>query len=149
MRVVLQRVARAEVRVENEVVGAIGLGWLALVGVAKGDVDADSEAMAAKVVGLRAFEDDDGRMNLDVAGVGGAVLAVSQFTLLADCRKGRRPSFTDAAEPAEAERLYRLFVDLLTAKGVPTATGRFGADMAVELLNDGPVTFVLDGRREP
>src|SRR2546423_10351215 len=103
MRAVLQRVTRASVRVDGQVVGEIGRGWLVLLGVAKGDTDEDSDRLAEKVVGLRAFEDEAGKMNRDVAEAGGGILAVSQFTLLGDCRKGRRPSFTDAAEPAEAE----------------------------------------------
>jgi D-tyrosyl-tRNA(Tyr) deacylase len=144
MRVVLQRVARASVTVDGEVVGAIGHGWLALVGVAKGDADADAAWIADRIVGLRAFADDEGKMNRAVAEVGGGVLVVSQFTLLADLRKGRRPGFDAAAPPAEADRLYRLVAHEIAARGVPVATGQFGATMAVELLNDGPVTFVLE-----
>src|SRR5690349_19606206 len=109
MRAVLQRVSRASVRVEGEEVGRIGAGWLVLLGVARGDDEGDAERLAEKVVGLRAFEDGQGKMNRSVAEVGGAALVVSQFTLLGDCRGGRRPSFTDAAEPGEAERLYRSF----------------------------------------
>jgi D-tyrosyl-tRNA(Tyr) deacylase len=147
MRAVLQRVTRASVEVDGSIVGRIGRGWLVLLGVAKGDTEADAESLAEKVVGLRAFEDDQGKMNLGVAEVGGGVLVVSQFTLLGDCRKGRRPSFTDAAEPAEAERLYRYFVDRVASAGVPVATGVFRAHMDVELLNDGPVTLLLDSRK--
>ena len=147
MRAVLQRVERAEVRVDGDVVGRIDAGWLVLVGVASGDVSEDAERLAEKIVGLRAFPDDDGKMNRDVREAGGSILAVSQFTLLADCRKGRRPSFIDAAEPGEAERLYREFVARLRATGIEVATGVFRADMRVELVNDGPVTFLLDSRR--
>jgi D-aminoacyl-tRNA deacylase len=144
MRAVVQRVTRASVQVEGEVVGRIGLGWLVLLGVARGDTDADADRLAEKVVGLRAFADEQGKMNRAVAEVGGAVLVVSQFTLLGDCRKGRRPSFDEAAEPAEAERLYQRFAAAVGAAGVPVATGVFRAMMQVELVNDGPVTIWLD-----
>jgi D-aminoacyl-tRNA deacylase len=147
MRAVLQRVSRASVEVEGSIVGQIGKGWLVLLGVARGDVDADAEKLADKVVGLRAFADDLGKMNRSVSEVGGGVLVVSQFTLLADCRGGRRPSFTDAADPSEAERLYLRFVDCVRATGTLTATGTFRAMMNVELVNDGPVTFLLDSRK--
>ena len=147
MRAVIQRVAHASVRVEGEVVGRIGLGWLVLLGVARGDADADADRLAEKVVGLRAFADEDGKMNRDVREAGGSVLAVSQFTLLGDCRKGRRPGFDEAAEPAEAERLYDRFTAAVAAAGVPVATGVFRAMMQVELVNDGPVTFLLDSRK--
>lgn len=147
MRVVLQRVSRASVTVEGSVVGQIGGGWLVLLGVARGDTDADADRMADKVVALRAFEDDAGKMNLSVVEAGGSVLVVSQFTLLADCRTGRRPSFTYAAEPGEAERLYLRFVKNIEQAGVPVATGVFGAMMDVELVNDGPVTLLLDSRK--
>jgi D-tyrosyl-tRNA(Tyr) deacylase len=144
MRVVLQRVSRASVAVDGRTVGAIARGWLALVGVAKGDTDADAIWIADRIVGLRAFADAEGKMNRGVGEVGGGVLVVSQFTLLADLRKGRRPGFDAAAPPEEADRLYRLVAAEIAARGVPVATGQFGATMAVELLNDGPVTFVLD-----
>jgi D-tyrosyl-tRNA(Tyr) deacylase len=147
MRAVVQRVARASVQVEGEVVGRIDLGWLVLLGVARGDADADADRLAEKVVGLRAFADEQGKMNRSVTEVSGAVLVVSQFTLLGDCRKGRRPSFDEAAEPAEAERLYRRFAAAIGAAGVPIATGVFRALMQVELVNDGPVTFLLDSRK--
>ncbi len=147
MRIVLQRVKRAEVRVEGRSIGRIGAGWLALVGVETGDSDDDADRLADKVANLRAFADDDGKMNRDVREARGAVLAVSQFTLLADCRKGRRPSFIAAAEPAEAERLYERFAARLRAAGLDVPTGEFGADMEVELVNDGPVTLLLDSRR--
>lgn len=144
MRAVIQRVERAEVRVGGEVVGRIDAGWLVLLGVATGDSDADADRLADKVAKLRAFSDDSGKMNRDVREVGGSVLVVSQFTLLGDCRQGRRPSFTGAAPPAEAERLYLRFADQVRAAGIPVATGVFRADMRVELVNDGPVTFVLE-----
>jgi D-aminoacyl-tRNA deacylase len=147
MRAVLQRVARASVEVGGECVGRIGTGWLVLLGVARGDTDSDADWLAEKVANLRAFEDDQGKMNRSVAEAGGGVLVVSQFTLLADCRGGRRPSFTDAADPAEAERLYLRFTDRLAATGLPVAKGVFRAFMKVELLNDGPVTFLLDSRK--
>ncbi len=147
MRAVLQRVARASVEVEGRIVGQIGVGWLVLLGVAKGDVDEDADKLAEKVVGLRAFNDEGGKMNLAVGDVGGAVLVVSQFTLLGDCRGGRRPSFTEAADPVEAERLYRRFAEKVRSLGLSVETGIFRADMKVELLNDGPVTLLLDSRK--
>lgn len=147
MRAVLQRVTRASVEVGGEVVGSIGLGWLVLLGVAKGDLDDDADKLADKVAGLRAFEDADGKMNLGLLDVGGSALVVSQFTLLGDCRAGRRPSFVDAADPSEAERLYLRFAGRLHASGIPVALGVFRADMKVELLNDGPVTLLLDSRK--
>ena len=147
MRAVLQRVSRATVTVDGAVVGRIGTGWLVLLGVAKGDLDDDADRLADKVVKLRAFEDDQGKMNRSVREANGSVLVVSQFTLLADCRTGQRPSFTEAAEPAEAERLYLRFVEHVRAAGLKTETGTFRAMMAVELVNDGPVTFLLDSRK--
>ena len=147
MRAVLQRVTRASVTVDGEVVGQITSGWLVLLGVARGDEDADADKLAAKVAGLRAFEDDTGKMNRDVLEVRGSILVVSQFTLLGDCRAGRRPSFTAAADPAEAERLYLRFAEALRGLGLPVETGTFRADMKVELLNDGPVTLLLDSRK--
>ncbi len=147
MRAVVQRVSRASVTVGGEVVGKIDAGWLVLLGVAKGDSDDDADKLADKIVGLRAFSDDAGKMNLSLLDMGGGVLVVSQFTLLGDCRAGRRPSFTDAADPADAERLYLRFADRIRQANVPVATGVFRADMKVELLNDGPVTFLLDSRK--
>jgi D-tyrosyl-tRNA(Tyr) deacylase len=147
MRAVLQRVSRASVEVEGAIVGQIGLGWLVLLGVARGDGDADAVKLAEKVVGLRAFADEEGKMNRSVQEVSGELLVVSQFTLLADCRAGRRPSFTEAAEPSEAERLYLRFVDCVRATGTRAETGTFRAMMNVELVNDGPVTFLLDSRK--
>jgi D-tyrosyl-tRNA(Tyr) deacylase len=147
MRAVVQRVSRASVEVEGKIVDQIGPGWLVLLGVARGDVDEDGARLAEKVVNLRAFADDQGKMNQSVLDAGGSVLVVSQFTLLGDCRGGRRPSFTEAAEPAEAERLYRHFCERVAASGVEVATGVFRAMMNVELVNDGPVTFLLDSRK--
>jgi D-tyrosyl-tRNA(Tyr) deacylase len=144
MRVVLQRVSRARVVVGGEVVGAIDRGLLVLLGVAVGDTADDARRLADKTVALRVFADAAGKMNLGVADVGGAILVVSQFTLYGDCRKGRRPSFVEAAPPELAIPLYEAFVAAVRAHGVPTATGRFGAMMEVELVNDGPVTLLLD-----
>jgi D-tyrosyl-tRNA(Tyr) deacylase len=145
MRTVVQRVSRAEVRVDGAVVGAIGRGLLLLVGVAKGDTEADADATARKVAALRCFA---GRtpMDLTVAEVGGACLVVSQFTLLGDLARGNRPGFDGAEAPERADALYRRVAAQLAAAGLPVATGRFGAMMAVELVNDGPVTFVIDVR---
>lgn len=144
MRVVLQRVSRACVRVEGEEIGAIGRGVLALVGVAAGDELVRAEEMASKIRHLRLFEDAEGKMNQDVVQVGGAVLVVSQFTLAADTRKGRRPSFSSAARPEQAEPLVGALIAQLRSFGVPVAEGRFGAKMQVELVNDGPVTLLLE-----
>ena len=144
MRVVLQRVTRGAVSVEGEPVGAIGRGLVALVGVARGDTVAQADATAAKIAGLRLFADAEGRFNAGLADVGGAVLVISQFTLLADVRKGRRPSFAEAAPPEEAEPLVERLAQGLMEAGIPVARGRFGAQMAVELVNDGPVTIVID-----
>jgi len=148
VRAVVQRVSRASVEVEGALVGRIGHGWLVLLGVARGDSDEDADRLADKVVNLRAFADEHGKMNRDVTDVGGSVLVVSQFTLLGDCRGGRRPSFVEAAEPAEAERLYRRFTDRIAQSGITVATGVFRALMNVELVNDGPVTFLLDSRKQ-
>jgi D-tyrosyl-tRNA(Tyr) deacylase len=147
MRAVLQRVTRSSVEVEGACVGRIGPGWLVLLGVERDDTEADAVWMAAKVLNLRAFEDEQGKMNRCVVDVGGGILVVSQFTLLGDCRGGRRPSFTAAAEPADAERLYLHCAELLAKSGLEVATGVFRAMMKVELVNDGPVTFLLDSRR--
>jgi D-tyrosyl-tRNA(Tyr) deacylase len=144
MRVVLQRVSRAEVRVGDRVTGRIGPGFLLLVGFTGTDTDAQAEWMADKIVGLRLFGDADGKMNLALSDVGGALLVVSQFTLYGDASKGRRPSFIDAARPDIAIPLYERFVALLRARGVAVETGEFGAMMDVELVNDGPVTLIMD-----
>ncbi len=147
MRAVVQRVSRAAVRVGGETVGSVGRGLLVLVGVEGGDGEADAAYVAEKTAGLRVFEDAAGKMNLSVREVGGGVLVVSQFTLLGDCRKGRRPSFTTSAEPGTAEVLYGSVVRRLADLGLPVATGRFRAEMEVDLVNDGPVTLLLDSRR--
>jgi D-tyrosyl-tRNA(Tyr) deacylase len=147
MRGVVQRVTRAEVRVGDEVVGRIGRGFLVLLGVAATDTSVDAEVLIEKIAGLRLFEDAAGRMNLPLSDVGGELLVVSQFTLLGDCRKGRRPSFDAAARPEHAIPLYELVVAGLRARGLRVETGRFQAEMAVELVNDGPVTLLLDSTR--
>ncbi len=144
MRLILQRVARAAVRVGDELVGEIGRGVLVYVGVERGDGAAEADRAAAKLAGLRLFEDETGKMNLDLAAVGGAVLLVSQFTLAASLARGRRPSFDRAAAPEAAEPLIRRLAAERERRGLPVAGGRFGAHMAVESINDGPVTFVLD-----
>ncbi|GAB4166084.1 MAG: D-aminoacyl-tRNA deacylase [Geothermobacteraceae bacterium] len=148
MRAVIQRVSEARVRVDGQVVGRIDAGLLVLLGVGREDTERDVDYLADKIAGLRIFEDEAGKMNLSVLDVGGAVLAVSQFTLYGDCRKGRRPGFSDAAPPEEADRLYRLFVEALEARGLSVATGVFQAHMQVELINDGPVTMLLSSTRE-
>jgi len=147
VRAVVQRVSRGEVRVEGRVTGAVGRGLLVLVGVAKEDAEADARALADKVAALRIFEDAAGKMNLAVAEVGGGVLVVSQFTLLGDARKGNRPSFVDAAPPEAANALYEAFCAALREKGLPVGQGVFRAHMEVELVNDGPVTLLLDSRK--
>ncbi|MDA0659054.1 MAG: D-aminoacyl-tRNA deacylase [Planctomycetota bacterium] len=146
MRACIQRVRQANVVVGTESVGQIEHGLLVLLGVAQGDTQREVESLAEKIAGLRIFDDSAGKMNLSILDVGGKVLVVSQFTLLADCRKGKRPSFVDAAPPALAEQLYLMLIDRLALLGVPTAQGRFRANMQVELINDGPVTIILDSR---
>ena len=144
MRAVIQRVSKASVTVEDKIVGQIGQGFLILLGIAHSDSEAEVAFLARKIAGLRVFEDGDGKMNLSLSEIGGAVLAVSQFTLYADTRKGRRPSFVDAARPEQAEPLYRRFCELLLAEGVPVEKGIFQATMQVALVNDGPVTILMD-----
>ena len=144
MRAVIQRVRYARVRVEDRLVAAIGPGMLVLLGVAHGDEADTADRLARKIARLRIFDDEQGRMNLDSATIGGEFLVVSQFTLLADTRRGLRPSFTDAAPPSVAIALYERFMDRLRAAGGRVAAGQFGAHMQVELLNDGPVTLVVD-----
>jgi len=144
MRAVVQRVSRASVTVDGEVVGAIARGFLVLLGVGVEDTQQDVIWLAGKVAGLRVFEDDEEKMNLDLKAVDGAALVVSQFTLYGDCRKGNRPSFVEAAPLFKAESLYRSFVAELRGQGVKTETGTFQAQMQVELVNDGPVTLLLD-----
>ena len=147
MRALIQRVSRASVQVDSEEAASIGRGYLVLLGVGAGDGEEQAAWLAHKIAGLRLFEDDAGRMNLGLKDVEGAVLAVSQFTLYGDARKGRRPSFTQAAPPAQAEELYDRFCDLLAAESVPVEKGVFQAHMEVALVNDGPVTLWLE--REP
>jgi D-tyrosyl-tRNA(Tyr) deacylase len=147
MRAVLQRVSQSSVEVDGGCVGRIGTGWLVLLGVERGDTDADAAWIAEKVLNLRAFEDEQGKMNRSVTELGGGILVVSQFTLLGDCRGGRRPSFTTAAEPAEAERLYLRCAELMAQSGLEVAKGVFRAMMKVDLVNDGPVTLLLDSRK--
>jgi D-tyrosyl-tRNA(Tyr) deacylase len=147
LRAVVQRVSAASVAVEGQTVASIGRGFLVLLGVANGDTDREAEWLADKIAGLRIFEDEAGKMNLSVQDIGGSILVVSQFTLLADCRKGRRPSFTDAAPPAEADRLYQVFVAAVRKHDIPVATGVFQAHMDVSLVNDGPVTVVVEAGR--
>jgi len=143
----VQRVTESSVTVDEVVVASIGAGLVVLVGVGRDDSDDDAAALAAKLVGLRVFADDEGKMNLSVADIGGSVLVVSQFTLMADVGKGRRPSFVGAADPAHAEPLVQVLADLVAAEGIPTATGSFGATMEVRLVNEGPVTIVIETRR--
>ncbi len=143
----LQRVSSASVTVEGEIVGQIERGLLILLGVGQGDTAADADFLAEKLVGLRVFEDEAGKMNLSLADVGGEMLVVSQFTLLGDCRKGRRPSFTGAAPPEGANALYEYFCQRVRAQGITVATGRFRAHMDVALVNDGPVTLLVESRR--
>ena len=147
MRAVVQRVSRASVTVAGEVVGQIGRGFLVLLGVGEGDTAEDAAYLAQKIAGLRIFEDPEGKMNLSLADVGGGMLVISQFTLLGDCRKGRRPSFDKAARPEIADPLYQAFVTAVAGQGIPVQTGRFQQHMDVELINDGPVTLLLDSAR--
>lgn len=140
----IQRVSRASVVVDGKMVGAINLGLLVLLGVAADDTDQDLQWMVDKTLGLRIFDDDEGKMNRALGDVGGEMLVVSQFTLLGDCRKGRRPSFIHAAPPEKAERIYEDFVARARAAGATVATGRFRAHMEVQLVNDGPVTLLID-----
>ena len=144
MRACIQRVSRARVVVEGEVTGEIEGGVLVLLGVSATDTAVEAKWLAEKIAGLRIFDDADGKMNLSLADVGGAMLVVSQFTLFGDCRKGRRPSFIDAAPPEMAETLYESFILIVDQLGIPTARGRFRTNMAVELTNDGPVTIWID-----
>ncbi|WP_145034159.1 D-aminoacyl-tRNA deacylase [Caulifigura coniformis] len=148
MRAVVQRVSSASVTVAGEVTGQIGRGYLVLLGIANDDRQDDLIYLAQKVIGLRIFEDADGKMNLSLADVGGAMLVVSQFTLYGDCRKGRRPSFIEAARPEVAEPLYRSFVAEVRGQGITVETGRFQTEMQVSLVNDGPVTILVDSRKQ-
>ncbi len=144
MRAVIQRVTASDVQVDHEIVGRIGSGLLVLLGISRSDEQKDADYLADKVVHLRIFEDDEGKMNRSLLETRGEVLVVSQFTLLGDCRKGRRPSFVEAAPPERAEQLYEYFVDQLRLKGTTVSTGQFQAKMAVSLVNDGPVTLILE-----
>jgi D-tyrosyl-tRNA(Tyr) deacylase len=147
MRAVVQRVSRAKVTVNGETTGEIGLGLLVLLGVGAGDTRADADYLAEKTIGLRIFEDAGGKMNLSVAEVRGALLVVSQFTLYGDARRGKRPSFDAAAPPEEARELYEYFVEKIRAAGLRSETGRFQETMQVELVNEGPVTILLDSAK--
>ncbi|GFO54751.1 D-aminoacyl-tRNA deacylase [Geomonas sp. Red276] len=149
MKAVIQRVKEARVRVDGKVVGEIGIGMLVLLGVETGDTVKQADWMADKIVNLRIFEDTEGKMNLALSEVGGAVLTVSQFTLAGNCDKGRRPSFDGAAAPDEANRLYEYFMGKVWELGIPVQSGIFQADMEVSLINDGPVTFILQSPAPP
>ncbi|RJP95148.1 MAG: D-tyrosyl-tRNA(Tyr) deacylase [Desulfobacteraceae bacterium] len=144
MRAVIQRVTSCSVSVENQIISHIGPGLLVLLGVAQKDEPADADWLADKIAGLRVFEDENGKMNRSLLDTGGEIMVVSQFTLYGDCRKGRRPSFTHAAPPETAEKLYLYFAERMTKTGIPTQTGQFQAMMAVSLVNDGPVTLIID-----
>jgi len=148
MRAVIQRVSQAGVDVEGRTVGAIGHGFLVLLGVGQGDAEADADYLAEKIANLRIFEDGDGKMNLSLLDVGGSALVISQFTLYGDARKGRRPGFSDAARPEEANRLYEYFCDRLAGYGISVARGVFQAHMDVALVNQGPVTLLVDSRKQ-
>jgi len=147
MRSVVQRVNYASVKVDGEIIGKIEKGLLVLLGVCDEDTEKDMIYMADKITGLRIFEDEDEKMNLSVEDIGGELLVVSQFTLFGDCRKGKRPSFSSAGRPDYANEMYEKFVAYLKEKGFKTETGKFGADMKVELLNDGPVTLMIDSKK--
>ncbi len=147
MRAVIQRVSRAQVRVDGQTTGEIGPGLLILLGVAQGDTSREADYLLDKIINLRIFEDAGGKMNLSLLETGGQLMVISQFTLYADCRKGRRPSFTDAAPPGEAEKLYDYFVTAARNRGLHVATGIFQALMEVELVNSGPVTILLDSSK--
>ncbi|MBZ5553553.1 MAG: D-tyrosyl-tRNA(Tyr) deacylase [Acidobacteriia bacterium] len=147
MRAVIQRVKQSKVMVNDQAVASIGRGLLVLLAVMKGDNEEDARHLAQKTIELRIFEDENGKMNRSLQEVGGAMLVVSQFTLAGDCRKGRRPSFDDAADPATARSLYGQFVESVRSQNIPTQTGNFQAMMQVHLVNDGPVTLLLDSRK--
>jgi D-aminoacyl-tRNA deacylase len=147
MRLVVQRVKEARVKVREETVGEIGPGLLIFLGIQAEDLEADVEYLVEKVIHLRIFQDGDRKFNLSLTDTGGAVLVVSQFTLLGDCRKGRRPSFTLSAPPSQAQLLYEVFIKKVRQKGIPVACGRFQEMMDVHLINDGPVTFILDSKK--
>ncbi len=144
MKIVLQRVSSASVTVDGEICGKIGTGYLVLLGVGQGDTEEDCRRLADKIINLRIFSDENDKINLSLNDVGGDLLIVSQFTLYADCRKGNRPNFIQAGKPDEAERLYNYFADYCRSKGKHVETGIFGADMKVQLVNDGPFTVILE-----
>ena len=146
MRAVIQRIKESSVKTENQIIGRTGFGLLVLLGVANGDSSSDADYLANKITNLRIFEDDKGKMNRSLLELGGEMMVVSQFTLLGDCRKGRRPSFMQAAEPNLATELYEYFVNRVRGLGIAVRTGRFGAMMEVALINDGPVTLILESR---
>lgn len=146
MIAVVQRVTASDVRIQNEIVGKIGPGLLVLIGVSQTDEEKDADYLAEKIVHLRIFGDHEGKMNRSLVDTGGEMLVVSQFTLMGDCRKGRRPSFVRAAPPAKAEALYEIFMDRVRAKGISVASGTFQAMMAVSLVNDGPVTLIVESK---
>jgi len=148
MRAVIQRVSEARVSVEGQIVGEVGPGFLVLLGVGHGDTEADADYLADKVAHLRVFEDAEGKMNRGLQDVDGGALVISQFTLYGDARRGRRPSFTDAAPPEEANRLYEYFCKQLAGFGIPVSRGIFQASMSVSLVNEGPVTMLLDSKKE-
>lgn len=147
MRAVVQRVTKSSVTVDGKITGKIGKGLMILIGVEKGDTDKDAEYIAKKIFGLRVFDDSEGVMNLNIQDAGGDILAVSQFTLLGDVRKGNRPSYFSAAAPDEANSLYRKVIDLLKEKGIHVEEGVFQAEMSVEIINDGPVTILLESNK--
>lgn len=158
MRIVLQRVSRASVWIKHNAPGetakrveksSINRGLVLLVGIGQGDTPAEADRLAEKICGLRIFSDPDGKMNLDITQAGGAILAISQFTLYADTSRGRRPGFSEAAKPDTARQLYESFTGCLMARGIPVGTGEFGADMDIELCNDGPVTILLEEKHTP
>lgn len=147
MRAVIQRVTNADVRVDGEVKGKIGVGFLVLLGVGNGDNEDDARYLAEKILNLRIFEDENGKMNISLKDINGEMLVISQFTLYGDCRKGKRPSFDKACEPKRAKELYEFFAEYCRLHNIKTETGVFGADMKVSLVNDGPVTIMLDSRK--
>lgn len=147
MRAVIQRVTEASVKVDGKITGEIGKGILIFLGVGEGDTEKDLKYIADKTIGLRIFSDENDKMNLSVQDIGGEILVVSQFTLYGDCRKGKRPSFSSSMEPVAAKRMYEEFIEYVSEQGIRTAHGIFGADMKVELLNDGPVTILLDSSK--
>ena len=147
MRIVVQRVKNASVRIDGEICGQINQGLLVFLGVSKEDTESDITYISDKITGLRIFEDENEKMNNSIMDINGEILVISQFTLYGDCRKGRRPSFDSAMRPSEAEEMYEKFVEYIKKSGLKTETGRFGADMKVELLNDGPVTIILDSSK--